>query len=970
MASRHGFTLTREEFIDEYGISARLYTHDKTGAELLSLSNRDENKVFGITFRTPPDDSTGVAHILEHSVLCGSRKYPLKEPFVELLKGSLQTFLNAFTYPDKTCYPIASQNLQDFYNLVDIYMDAALHPLLDRHTFDQEAWHYELNNPHEALIYKGVVFNEMKGVYASPDNLLAEQSQRILYPDITYGHDYGGDPRHIPDLTWSQLVAFHRKFYHPSNARIYFYGDDDVDERLRRMDIYLSEYEHARIDSAIPLQPFRENLPRLVRMPYPAGENDEESTLYLTVNWRLDDCRNIEEMLGLHLLDDILTDTPASPLRKALIDSNLGEDLTGAGLETQIRQCYFSTGLKGIARGNEDKVTSLIEKTLQKLLEDGIDPKTIEAAINTAEFEFRELNTGNYPRGLSLMIAAMQTWLYDGDPLEPIRYARPLATIKERISRGDRYFEELMRKHLIDNPNRAVLILEPDAELKERMDRAESATLAEIKSSWTDSQVDEVIRKTRELKERQAKPDGAEALKCIPSLARSDLPKANKVLPIDISSIEGTPFLFHELDTAGITYLDLGLNLQVVPDHLLSLVPVWARALLETGTKAEDYVELTQRIGRLTGGISPELYSSTVAATNEATAWIFVRGKAIHDRFRDLLSIIGDVFQSARLDNQDRIRQLILEEKAEIESNIVPSGHRFVSQRLRATFNLADWIQEHMTGITYLESIRRLAHEVENDWDHLHANLLEIHTRLLNRSNMLVNLTVNGAMRTDAASALAAFLSHIEPRAFSAEARSGFAEARRDGPEGLVIPAQVNYVGKAVNLHHLGMRVDGHALVINRYLRTAWLWDQVRVQGGAYGAFSAIDHRSGQLSMVSYRDPNVAGTLEIYDRTCDYLRQLNVDATEIDRAVIGAIGDLDTYLLPDAKGFVSLGRYLAGDSEAARQKLREEILSTTLDHFHAFGEQIAALANHGRVAAMGSKDKLLTVPGIRLTNVL
>lgn len=970
MNERHGFKLIREEFIEEYKTRANLFHHTATGAQLLSLRNDDENKVFGITFRTPPWDSTGVAHILEHSVLCGSRKFPVKEPFVELLKGSLQTFLNAFTYPDKTCYPVASQNLRDFYNLVDIYMDAVLHPLLDRHTFEQEAWHYELNDPSEDLIYKGVVFNEMKGVYASADNLIGEHSQRVLFPDITYGFDYGGDPRHIPNLTWEQLVAFHQKYYHPSNARIYFYGDDDEDERLRRMNEYLKEFSPQPVDSAIPLQSDTTRLPERVTLPYPASADDAEADVYLTVNWRLDEGADMEQTLGLFLLDDILTETPASPLRKALIDSELGEDLTGVGLETHVRQLFFSTGLKGIAPGNEDKVIELIEATLRNLARDGIDPKTVEAAINTAEFNFRELNTGNYPRGLSLMVATMQTWIYDGDPLAPIRYGKPLEAIKKRLASGEKYFESLISRWLLNNPNRTVLILQPDVTLKDRLNREESAQLTAVKASWSKEQIDAAVEHTRLLKQRQATPDSPEALKCIPSLSRQDLDRSNRILPIETGRILDTPLLFHDLPTQGISYLDTGFNLEVVPDELLGLVPLWGRAILETGTAREDFVELTQRIGRLTGGIDPELYTSSIRDTRDAVAWAFLRGKVVDEKLTDLLDILADIIASPRLDNRERIRQIILEEKAGLEANIIPSGHRFVAQRLRARFNLADWIQENLGGISYLDQLKNLETEVDQDWTRLHQRLVTLHQLLTSRSNMLINLTAEGGTRTAAEVRITQFLKAIEKRPTLRVERRSFNAAAPGAPEGLTIPAQVNYVGKGINLHQHGRRIDGQALVINRYLRTAWLWDQVRVQGGAYGGFSMIDYRSGQFSMVSYRDPNTLKTLSVYDRTSEYLLNLKADGDEIDRAVIGAIGDMDTYLLPDAKGFIAMGRHLAGDSNDFRQKLRDEVLGTKLKDFHTFGEQLAIFAREGQAVLMGSRESLSIIPGIQLKSVI
>ncbi len=420
MMVSHGFKKVGERRIHELKTEAALFRHVKTGTELLSLSNDDENKVFGITFRTPAGDSTGLPHILEHSVLCGSRKYPVKEPFVELLKGSLQTFLNAMTYPDKTCYPLASQNVQDFYNLIDVYLDAVFYPRLTPMILQQEGWHLELEKAEDPLIYKGIVFNEMKGVYSSPDSLLSEHSQQSLFPDNTYGFDSGGNPKEIPNLTFKKFKAFHKKHYHPSNARIYFYGDDDPEKRLHLVDDYLKDFERLDIDSTIELQqPFER--PRELTRSYPAGEG-EGSKGMVTLNWLLNEGTDGEANLAFHVLEYILLGMPGSPLRKALIDSNLGEDLAGGGLSSELRQMYFSTGLKGIEMKETGKMVHLIQETLFRLAKEGIDPDTVEAALNTIEFSLRENNTGAYPRGLGQMLRALNSWLYDKDPLTLIAF--------------------------------------------------------------------------------------------------------------------------------------------------------------------------------------------------------------------------------------------------------------------------------------------------------------------------------------------------------------------------------------------------------------------------------------------------------------------------------------------------------------------------------------------------------------------
>ncbi|HHE71483.1 MAG TPA: peptidase M16, partial [Chloroflexi bacterium] len=441
MTVDHAFELLEEREIPELNTRARLYRHVKTGAEVLSLENADENKVFGVTFRTPPTDSTGVPHIMEHSVLCGSRKYPVKEPFVELMKGSLNTFLNAMTFSDKTCYPVASQNVKDFYNLVDVYLDAVFFPRLTREIFEQEGWHYELEALDQPLTYKGVVFNEMKGAYASPDSLIARYSEQSLFPDTVYRHDSGGDPEVIPELTYEAFRAFHARYYHPSNARIFFYGDDDPEARLRAVGEYLDAFEPLEVDSTIPLQP-RLSQPRRLVFPYPVGEENTPRSM-VTVNWLLTENADPTEVLALNVLAYSLIETPASPLRKALIDSGLGEDVIG-GLDDSLRQVYFTAGLKGVDPERVDQVEALILDTLQRLSEEGIERATLEAALNTIEFRLREQNTGRYPRGLFVMLQALTNWLHDRDPLAPVAFEQPLQAVKEAYAADADYFTRLL----------------------------------------------------------------------------------------------------------------------------------------------------------------------------------------------------------------------------------------------------------------------------------------------------------------------------------------------------------------------------------------------------------------------------------------------------------------------------------------------------------------------------------------------
>jgi Zn-dependent M16 (insulinase) family peptidase len=959
MVVKHGFELIKEQEIPELNTMARLYRHQKTGAELLSLENEDENKVFGITFRTPPDDSTGLPHIMEHSVLCGSKRFPVKEPFVELLKGSLKTFVNAFTFPDKTCYPVASQNTQDLYNLIDVYMDAVLHPLITEQTLQQEGWHYELERLEDPLVYKGVVFNEMKGTYSSPDNVLSRFSQQSLFPDTTYGVDSGGDPRVIPDLTYEKFKRFHETYYHPSNARIFFYGDDDPEERLRRMNEYLREFERIEVNSQVAVQkPF--DKPRRVTIPYAVGEDESEAAAggkktMVTINFLLPEVFDSELTLGLHILDYILIGTSGSPLRKALIDSGLGEDLAGVGLESDLRQMYYSTGLKGIAEEDVEKVENLILDTLRSLAENGIDRDLVEAAFNTTEFRLRENNTGSFPRGIALMLRSLTTWLHDGDPVAPLAFEAPLNALRKRLEAGEPYFETLIRKYMLNNNHRSTVVLRPDPTLRQRMEAEERERLEQVRKSLSQEELEGIIAATKELKRRQEAPDSPEALASIPALRLEDLEPEVKRIPIEVSEEAGVKVLYHDIFTNGIIYLDLGFDLHNLPQEMLPYVPLFGRALTEMGTEHEDFVQLSRRIGRSTGGVHAAPFTSAIRGQERSAAWLFLRGKATPAHGQDLLGILRDVLLTVMLDNRERFRQMVLEEKAMVEARLVPAGHQVVNTRLKAKFNEAGWVAEQMGGVSYLFFLRKLADAVDQDWPGVLEKLETVRRLLLNRGTMVSNVTLDEKNWSTFRPLLADFLaelpnSKVEPAAWQREADQA--------AEGLVIPAQVNYVAKGANLYELGYELDGSIHVITNYLGTTWMWERVRVQGGAYGGFSVFDRHSGIFSFLSYRDPNLVGTLQNYDGTAGFLRRLALSEDERVKAIIGTIGEMDAYQLPDARGFTSMVRYLLGETDEFRQKLREQVLDTTEEDFHRFADVLERLNEAGRVVVLGSQDAI------------
>ncbi|EFJ46930.1 hypothetical protein VOLCADRAFT_81738 [Volvox carteri f. nagariensis] len=966
----HGFTLQRQQYVKEYGSHVLLYKHDKTGAELISVLNSDLNKTFGVVLRTPVDDSTGIPHILEHSVLCGSRKYPIKEPFVELMKSSLNTFLNAFTYPDRTCYPVASTNTQDFYNLVDVYLDAVFHPrcVSDRRVFEQEGWHFELDSKEEPLTFKGVVFNEMKGVYSSPDSRFYRIVQQALFPDNTYRHDSGGDPEVIPDLTFEQFQQFHAKYYHPSNARFWFYGDDDPVKRLALLDAYLSEFERREVDSSVETQKLM-HTPRRVTEHYAAGDGEEgEQKAYVGVSWVLSDTPlDVETELALGFLDYLMLGTPAAPLRKALNDSRLGAAVIGGGVDDDLKQPCFTLGLKGVDPADADKVEALITSKLEELAVSGFSASAIEAAVNTIEFSLRENNTGSFPRGLSLMLRAVGAWIYDRDPFTQMQWEDALSSFKSKLASGQDVFGPLIRSFLLDNRHRVTVQLLPDPALAAATEAKERARLEAVRGTMQDEQLEAVVENTSALKELQETPDPPEALACIPALQLSDIPPTITKVPTSSKALaDGATLLAHDLFTNAVLYLEAAFDLRPVPSRLLPLVPLFCRSLTQMGTSSESFVELTERIGRKTGGISIYPFTSAVRGKEQPVAYIMVRGKAMSGKFGDMLDLMRDILLTARLDDRQRFTQMVAETKASMESGIISGGHSYAGKRLAAQRGLAGVLSETMGGLSYLEFIRGLAKKIETDdgWQEIKSDLEAIRSALLQRNGAIVNMTADSATLAAAEGPVSDFLSALpaSSAALSSQSLTSSLLLPRTN-EALCVPTQVNYVAKGANLFlDAGYELNGSAYVVEKYLGNTWLWDRVRVVGGAYGGFCSFDSHSGMFTYMSYRDPNLLDTLEAYDGSADYLRSLQLTKDELTKAIIGTMGDIDAYQLPDAKGYSALVRHMLGVTDEERQIRRDEILSTSNKDFKAFAEAIECVRGAaGRVVAVTSPEKAKAV---------
>lgn len=950
MAEVHGFELIRDEEVAEWKSRARLYRHVKTGAQLLSMENDDENKAFAITFRTPPPDSTGVAHILEHSVLCGSRKYPLKEPFIELVKGSLNTFLNAMTGSAETYYPVASTNERDFYNLVDVYLDSVFFPRLTPQILEQEGWHYELADKEAPLIYKGVVFNEMKGAYQMPNMVLFNWAGRSLFPNHVYGVSSGGDPQEIPNLTFEELSGFHRSYYHPSNAFIWFWGNDNPEERLRVLDEYLSQFDRREIDSSIPVAPaFSEPLRDI--QPFPAGANEDSKKAMLSLNWVLTDKIDPQLDLALEILSYILIGTPASPLRKALVDSGLVEQVMG-GIR-DLRQRSLIIGMKGMDSERAQAVEKLAFDTLRGLAENGIDRDAVDAAVNSHEFRLREMNSGGFPRGLALGFAALSFWLYDADPLAPIRFEQPLARLKARIATGG-LFEGMIQRLLLDNPHRSVVLYLPDPDLALVEAQEERERLEAVRDSMTDADIERVIGETRALQERQQTPDSEAALATLPRVALSDLDRDIKRTPTAEIDLAGCSAYYHDLFTNGILYLDFGFDLKTLPQDLLPYAPLFGKALTQMGTESQDFVQLTRHIDSATGGIWHENIISGRQGGQGTLATLFVRSKAKPERVDELLSILSDILTSVKWDNRERFQQMVLEERTMLEASL-SDAVAYVQRRLGSRFSEAGWVNERIRGISYFEFIDSLCDRVADDWPSVLNALRRMQAALINRQAMVANITIDQSAAKGIGPLLTEFVASLP------EAPLGtlpWKHAEHRGAEGFAIPGQVGSVGKAVSLAGRENVKPGVVAVAAKLLRTTWLWEKVRVEGGAYGGRCSFDPLEGLFTFASYRDPNVLPTLDIYDRAGEFLSGLNTSESELTRTIIGTISDTDPYQLPDARGFSATIRALTGDTDQHRQRRRDQVLCATLAEIRSFGEVLSEVVPEGEVCIVGSEEKL------------
>ena len=951
----HGFKFINQEKIKELNTEALRFEHEQTGAELLVLNNDDDNKVFSVTFRTPPVNDRGVAHILEHSVLCGSQKYPVKEPFVELMKGSLQTFLNAMTFPDKTMYPVASRNRKDFYNLMNVYMDAVFFPRITPETFMQEGWHYELEDPQADIVYKGVVFNEMKGVFSSPENILDRYLAHSLFPKTTYGYESGGDPNAIPELTYEEFKNFHQKYYHPSNSRIFLYGDGDTVEYLKFLDgEYLNRFERLEVDSQIGIQR-RFSKPKRKAAAYAVSKEESlEKKAFVVVGLKLGRSTDIEHCLAMEILSHILLGTSAAPLRKALLESNLGTEVIGGGFDDNRIETIFAVGLKGAEIDDEQKILDLIFNTLKDLAENGIGENQIKASVNTIDFKLREANFGGFPKGIIYNIQSMGSWLYDSDPVAPLKYSALMKKIKRKSQQG--YFEKLIRKYFLNNNHRSVVILTPQPGLNEKQEAKIRRELRKKKKSLSEKEVQSLVEKTQTLQELQAAPDLPETLATLPSLELADVEKKVPVFPCEIKKQKSPKILFHDLQTNKIAYTQMCFNADQVPQDQVQYLPLLGRLIMGMGTNKRDYVEMAQQIGIRTGGISASTFSSvTLNDRDRILSYLNFSGTGLLEKSSELFDLYGELIHERNFDNSKRLVEIIRSAKANMEASIVPNGNQYVLSRLQSYHSRLGKFDELTDGITYYRFLERLLQRAEKDPAEVADHFKEVARIVFTRDNLLANITCEAKSYSKLEKKIVA-LAEALPEGSGSAAPLNFDSGAVN--EAFITASTVQYVGKGANLYDLGFEFSGKFDALKAILRTGFLWDRVRVQGGAYGSSMSFDHYTGDFGLVSYRDPNLTETLEVYDEISDFLTHLDLSRGELEKIIIGCVGNFDPPLSPDRKGAISKVEHLTGLTEEFKQKRLDSLLSTRLADIKEYAGLFQKVKETGTVCVLGNEDKI------------
>lgn len=926
----HGFKVLRVEALPGVRITAYEIEHEKTGAKVLHLHSDDRENLYAIGFRTPPADSTGLPHILEHSVLAGSEKYPLKDVFKELMRSTLQTFINAFTYPDKTVYPVASQIKGDFFNLARVYTDLVLHPRLLKETFFQEGHHLEFTIPDDLtsdLTISGIVYNEMKGAYSSPDSLMYKEIQENLYPGSVYAFDSGGDPDVIPTLTYEEFCKFHRTYYSPSNARFFLYGDIPTAEHLEFLEEMLAGFERVEVNSEILSQEPLTS-PRIIRSTYPVEKN-ESLTRKSSVNlaWMLSENTDYENSLILEIISGLLVGNPASPLRKALIDSGLGEDLTPvSGIEGDLKQLLFAVGLRNVDSAAAPQIEQLIFDTLENIVSTGYDADLIEGILHQIEFHGKEIVRGSYPYGIALMGSVFQSWLYDGDPLIGLDFPAIIEKIRELWAADPQLFQKMTKSWLLDNQHRILAIMEPDPEFGEKKEKAYREKMDKLKASFTEAQLAAINEQARKLKKFQVEPDSPEAAAAIPKLNISDIPRTVETIPSQNAAIGEAPTLEHDIFTNGIAYFDLVFDISHIPEELQQYLPFLGKILSGMGAAGYSYDEMAKRIALKMGGLGYDLTSGLSA--DAAACWqkMILSGAALYRNVPDALNIVSDILCAGDLENEERMYDLITERKNNLQSAIVPSGHIFARRAAGAALTLPAYRDEQWHGRTQLRFIQQTARNFSSTRQDLAEKLAQLKAMIFSRDNLTINITSETAGLKLVADNIGGLLNKLPAAANKQKQPLPLLPSVRAG---IAVPTQVSYVARVLKAPAYVDPAAAMLMVAARELSNSYLYKHIRVQGGAYGGMSSYEPSLGLFSFLSYRDPHLAQTFKVFQEAEAFFANNEISAEDMEKAVISTIGMLDRPMDPASRGHASLMRSIAGITDKMRQEFRDQILTAT-----------------------------------------
>lgn len=936
-----------------------LLKHKKSGARVLLMENDDENKVFAIGFRTPPSDSTGVPHIMEHSVLCGSRDFPVKDPFVELVKGSLNTFLNAMTYPDKTVYPVASCNDKDFQNLMHVYMDAVFYPNIYQHdkTFRQEGWSYKLEEPDGDLTLSGVVYNEMKGAFSSPDGVLDRVILNSLFPDTSYANESGGDPEAIPELTYEQFLDFHRKYYHPSNSYIYLYGDMDMEEKLRWLDEkYLSDFDNIELDSSIRFQQPFDRMREVVQTYSIASEESEEDNTYLSYNKVIGTSLDEKLYLAFQILDYALLSAPGAPLKKALLDAGIGKDISGS-YDNGVYQPIFSVISRNANLDQKEEFIRVIEGTLREIAEQGIDKKALRAGINYYEFRFREADFGSYPRGLMYGLQMFDSWLYDDK--KPFIHMQALPTfefLKENVETG--YFEELIQKYLLDNTHGSIVIIRPEKGRTARMDRELAERLKEYKESLSEEEVKELVKATKELEAYQEEESSQEQLEKIPVLSRADI--SREIAPVfnDEIDADGVKVIHHNVETNGIGYVSLMFDLSGIEEELLPYTGILQSVLGIIDTTNYEYGELFNEINVNTGGIgtSLELYTDvTRVKEKEFRATFEIRGKALYPKMNVLFSMMREILMESRLEDEKRLKEILAMLKSRLQMSFLSSGHTTAVLRALSYTSPVAKFKDDTDGIGLYEKVKEIEEDFDGCKEELIRSLKEIARRIFRVDNMMMSYTSSREGLEPALDALAAVKGSLNTGGEADHTACVIHCTKRN--EGFKTSSKVQYVARCGNFIDGGQEYTGALQILKVILSYDYLWQNIRVKGGAYGCMSNFN-RAGEGYLVSYRDPNLEKTVEVYEGVVDYLKNFTVDDRDMNKFIIGTMSNLDRPMNPAAKGSRSMNLYMNHITEEMLRQERAQILDAGQEDIRRLADIVQAVLDAGLICVIGSEEKI------------